>query len=85
MFLLPFLLYFHYRPGGAFIPSEETPYHLVDGVPFDKLPRVYIKATHQNTIISVRDFKLGNVLKMKTQNLFLSPYIVIERFVVILK
>ncbi|XP_053405695.1 28S ribosomal protein S11, mitochondrial-like [Mercenaria mercenaria] len=41
-----------YLPGGEYIPTASTYEHMVDGIRFDELPRIYINATYQNTIIS---------------------------------
>ncbi|KAL4227352.1 28S ribosomal protein S11 [Mactra antiquata] len=39
-------------PGGEFIPGEEIYEHTVDGVKYEDLPRIFIKATMQNTLAS---------------------------------
>ncbi|XP_060595060.1 small ribosomal subunit protein uS11m-like [Ruditapes philippinarum] len=44
-------------PGGEYIPTRETYEHLVNGVRYDKLPRVYIKASYQNTTASAHTCK----------------------------
>jgi len=38
-------------------PDEDTPNQVIDGVRFCELPVVYIKATKNNTIVSVSDYK----------------------------
>lgn len=53
-----------YLPGGPYIPSQKTLTHMVDGVRYDRLPRVCIKASYQNTIISA--FQKGKSLSIQS-------------------
>ena len=43
----------------SIFPTKETHSMLIDGVRYDELPIIHIKATHNNTIITVTNGKGG--------------------------
>lgn len=65
-------MYIYFRT--KLFPEEDTPNWIFKGIPYKELPIVNVRATHNNTILSLTDYK-GNFNNSKSNKVFLYMYL----------